>query len=140
MRDGHTEVLVGIDRSVVDSNFVVEVRTGGASAEADVADSVAAVDLLSRSDCKTGKVAVAGRDAVAMVHGDELAVSALELREGNYAIRRRDHRVAVSTANIHTAVKCAFPVERVDALTKAGGDLTIDGPEIWCRVGPEPVG
>src|SRR5258708_22708798 len=98
MRDGHTEILVGIDRSVVDSNFIVEVWTGGASAEADVADGVATVDLLPWSDRKTGKVAVAGRDAVAMVHGDELAVSALELRQGNYSIRRPDHRVPASPA------------------------------------------
>src|SRR5882762_8276835 len=114
--DSHAEILVGIDRSVVDANFVVKVRTSGTSAQADVADGVAAMDLLSGSDCKTGKVAVAGRDAVAMVHGDELAVSALELREGDYTIRRGDYRMAVYTANVHTAVKRAFPVEGIDAL------------------------
>lgn len=34
---GYAQVLVGIDWRVVDADFVVEVRTGAAAAEADVA-------------------------------------------------------------------------------------------------------
>src|SRR4029077_2289427 len=114
--DGHAEIFVGIDRGVVDANFIVEMGAGGASAQANVANGVAAMNLLSGSDGKAGEVAVAGRDAMAMVHRDQFAVSALEIREGDYTVGRCDHRVAVSTANIHAAVKCAFSIERIDAL------------------------
>ena len=133
--DRDAEVFVGIDRSVVDANFVVEVRSGGASAEANVADGVAAMNLLAGCDRETGKVAVAGGDAVAMIHHDELAVSAEEVRESDYAIGGRDDRVAVGAADIHAAVKRALAVERIDALPKAGGDLAIDRPKVGSGVG-----
>ena len=58
--DGDAEILVGIDRGVVDAHFVVEVGTGRASAGPNIADYVAAVDVLSRSDGKTREMAVAG--------------------------------------------------------------------------------
>ncbi len=48
--------------------------------------------------------------------------------------------VAVSAADIYAAVKCAFTVERIDALAKAGCDLAIDRPEVGRRVGAEPIG
>ena len=98
------------------------------------------MDLLSGSDREAGKVAVAGGDAMAMVHHDELAISALEVRESDYAVGRGDHGMPVSTADIHAAVKCAFPIEGIDALTETGGDLTIDRPEVGGGVSPEPVG
>ncbi len=106
VRDRHTQILIRIDWSVVDANFIVEVWPGGSAAQADIADGIATMDLLPRSDREAGKVAVARRDAVAMVHHDELAVSALEIGEGNYAIRRCDHRVALGAADSHPAVKC----------------------------------
>jgi len=61
---------VGIYWSVVDANFVVEVRAGAASAVADVADGVAAVYVLSGEDGKAGEVSVTRRDSVAMVNRD----------------------------------------------------------------------
>ncbi len=67
MGDSHAEILVGIDRSVVDADFVVKMGTGGASAGADIGDGVATVNMLSGCDCEAGKVAVAGGDAVAVI-------------------------------------------------------------------------
>src|SRR5579872_5570644 len=97
--DGHAQVLVGIDRSVVDTNFVVKVRAGGAAAGADVADGIAAMNLLAGGDGESGKMAVAGRDAVAVVEHDGLAVSAHEVGEGDNAVGGSDHRMAVAAAD-----------------------------------------
>src|SRR5260370_34225689 len=96
--DRHAEILVGINRGVAESDFIVKMRTGGAAAGADVADGVAAMDVLPGRDREAGKVAVAGGDAVAVVHHDGLAVSALEIREGDHAIGGRGDRAATRTA------------------------------------------
>src|SRR5580658_10337407 len=140
MSNGHAEILVGIDRGVVDADFVMKVGTSGASTGANVADRVATMNLLSGCDCEAGKVAVACGDAVAMIYHDRLAVSAQEVREGDHAIGGRDHRLAVGAANIHATVKCAFSVERVNALSEAGRDLAFNRPKVGCGVGTEPVG
>jgi len=46
---GHrdAQVLVGIYRSVIDTNFVVKVRPGRTSAQANVANGIAAMHLLT---------------------------------------------------------------------------------------------
>jgi len=46
MSHRHAEILVRIDWGVVDANFVVKMRAGGASARSHVADGVAAMNLL----------------------------------------------------------------------------------------------
>jgi len=66
----HAQIFVGIDWSLVDADFVVEVRTGAPAAEADVADDFAAMHVLSGSDRETGQVAEAGIDSAAMVDHD----------------------------------------------------------------------
>src|ERR1039458_4247354 len=82
----HAEILVGIDWSVVDADFVVEMRAGGASAHDDVADGVAAMDLLSGRDREAGKVAIAGGDGMAVIDHDGFAVSAHEVSEGDWDV------------------------------------------------------
>src|ERR1700688_261636 len=140
VRDGHAQILVRIDGSVVNANFVVKMRTSRASAEANIADRVPTVDLLSGRDREAGKVAITSRNTMAMIHHDELAVSAHEISESNYAIGRCIDRVAVTAADIYPTVKRAFPVEGINPLTESGGDLPIDRPQVRSGVGPNPVG
>jgi len=64
LRHRQPQILVGVYWDIVDADFVVKMRTSRASAEADVADGVATVDILSGGDGEAGKVAVAGRNAV----------------------------------------------------------------------------
>src|SRR5271169_2530026 len=84
---GHSQaqIFVGIYGDVVDADFVVEMGAGGASALADVADGVAAVDVLAGGYSEAGKMAVAGGDAVAVVDHDGASVAAEEIRESYYA-------------------------------------------------------
>src|SRR5580704_3730231 len=138
--DGHAEILVGIDGRVIDPDFIVEVRAGGASAEAHIANGVAAMDLLAGGYGEAGKVAVAGGDAVAVIDHDGLAVSTKEVGEGDHAIGGRDDGVTVRAANIHPAVKRTFPVKWVDALAEAAGDLAFNRPETGRGAGAGPIG
>ncbi len=52
LRHRQPQILIGIHRNVVDADFVVEMRAGGASALADVAERIAAVNVLSGCDGK----------------------------------------------------------------------------------------
>src|SRR5947209_4130185 len=117
------QILVGIHRSVVDAHFVVQVRTGRASAEADVADGVAAVDVLPGGDGEAGKMAVAGGDAVSVVNHDGATVAAQKISESNCAVSRSDHGRADTGGDIDTGVERAFSIERIDALAEGAGDL-----------------
>src|ERR1700733_1913310 len=138
--DGDAEVFVRIDWSVVDANFVVKMWTGGAAAETDIADRVAAMNALARCDGEPGEMAIPGRDAMAMIHHNGLTVSAHEFGERNYAIGGRNHRMPIAAADINATVKCSFPVEGINALAKTSRDLAFDRPEIGCGIGAVPVG
>src|SRR5438067_10769189 len=74
--EGDAQVLIRIDRCVVDTDFVVEVGTGAASAEPDITDGLAFVHALSGGDVEAGEMSVAGGDAVAVVDLDEMSVAA----------------------------------------------------------------
>jgi len=113
---------------------------GGASALANVADGVAAVDVLSGSDGEAGEVAVAGGDAVAVIEHDGASVAAEEVGEGDGAVGRRDHGRAYVGGDIDAGVEGAFSVKGIDAFAERAGDLAFDGPEIGSRVGADPIG
>ena len=77
VRERGAQIFVGVDRGVVDADFVVEVRACGATGAAYVADDLAAGDRLARHYVEAGHVGVHGCDAVAVVEDDFLAVAVL---------------------------------------------------------------
>src|SRR5260370_40168415 len=84
-------------------------------------------------------MAVAGTDAVTVVEHDDFAVAAKEVDEGDHPVRRGNHLMSILATDIHAAVECAFTVKWIDALPEAAGYLPFDRPEVWCRIGAEPV-
>ena len=137
--DGDAEVLIRIDGSIVDANFVVKMRTGRATAQPDIADGIAAMNVLSRCSSESGEVAVTSRNAMAMVNHKELAVSSHEIGEGDHAIRWGDNRMAIAAADIDSTVKRALPVKRINTLAKAASDLTLDRPKVRSGISPVPI-
>ncbi len=131
---------MGIDRSVVDADFVVEMGAGAASAFADVADGVSAVDVLARDAGEAAQVAVTGGDAMAVIDDDGASVAAHEVGEHDHAVRRGHHRLAVSGSDINAAMESAFSVEWIDALAKTSRNGTFHRPEIGSGVCPQPIG
>jgi hypothetical protein len=135
----HAEVLVGIDGSAIDANFVVEVWAGGTAALADVSDDITALDSLARGYGEAGEVAIARADAASMVHHDDLAVAAQGFGCDYDSIRGCNDLLAVRAANINPAVECAFAVKWIDALAEAARDLPFHRPDVRGRVGPDPI-
>src|SRR5271165_5214209 len=93
--DRQAKVLVGIDRGIVDADFVVEVRPGAATALANESDGVSAMHVLAGHDRKVRQMAVAGSDAVAVVNHDGASVSAQEIGVSDYAVGGSYHRLSV---------------------------------------------
>src|SRR6266404_8049571 len=92
----HAKVLIRIDGRVVDSDFVVKVGAGGASAEADIAENVAAVYVLAGGNTEAGQVSVASSDSVAVIHRYGAAVASQEICKGYGAIGRGQNGLTYS--------------------------------------------
>src|SRR5450631_3585658 len=128
--DREAQVFVGIYRSVIDADFVMEVRAGAAAALTDESDGVAAMHVLAGHDGKVRQVAVACRDAMAVVDHDGASVSAHEVGKGDDSVGGRHNGLPVSGSDIDAAVECAFSVERVNALAKRSSYRAFDRPKI----------
>src|ERR1700730_12724045 len=121
VRDGDAKIFIRIYRSIVNADFIVKMRTGRASASADVSDHIAAMHGLPRSHSKTGKVSKAGADAIAVIDHDHFAlahhilvpVPPLYLAVVTPPARQCNHRAAIAAANIYAAVECPLAVERI---------------------------
>src|SRR6266853_216919 len=114
-------------------------RACGPSAEAYVADGVAAVNVLAGGDGEARKMAVAGCNSVSVVNHDGATVAAEEVGEGHGAVRGSNHRGAHVGGNIYAGVESAFSIKWIDALAEGAGDLAFDRPEIWSCIGASPV-
>src|ERR1700722_1245959 len=68
--------LLRVDRLAVDAGLVMQVRPGGASGRAHAADGLAGLDGLADLHVDLRHVAVARREAVAVVDLDQAAVAA----------------------------------------------------------------
>ena len=71
----------GINGLINDPHLIMEVRPGGATRRANAAEHCAGVDSLTFTHGDGGEVAIARRDAVAVVDLDHLAVAALPAGE-----------------------------------------------------------
>src|SRR5262245_29559263 len=102
--DSRTQKLLRIDGVAVDACLVVEMRAGRTSGRADAADDLADLDRLADLDVDCRQVAIAGREPVAVVDLDHLAVAAVPAGGGDRAVRRGAHRIAGVAAHVETGV------------------------------------
>jgi hypothetical protein len=121
---------VGIYRGVIDTHFVVEVRTSAAAALTDESDGVAAMHVLACHDGKVRQMAVAGGNAVAVVYHDGPSVAAHEICKSDHPIGWRHDGLPVSGSDIDAAMESALAVERIDAFAKRAGHGTFNRPEV----------
>src|SRR5580700_1593249 len=110
-------------RRIVDANFIVHVRTGGAAADAGVADDLAAFDSRARHRRERRKMRVPGGDAETMIQHNQATVAGMVFSDRYNAIRRSMHRRAVIGGHIHACVERAFAVERIQAFPEAVCDV-----------------
>lgn len=123
------EVSPGIDRRVIEADFVVNVRAGGAAADADVTNDVAAVNLLAGLGIEIREVAVPGGHAEAVIDNDHPAIPGAITRRENDSISRDVDGISVGGGNIHAGVKFTFTAERIEALAEASGQMSIHWPK-----------
>src|SRR5579863_9961923 len=118
MCEGETEIFVGVNRCVVDANFVMQVGSCTAAAQTDISNRIAAVNVLANGDRKICQMSVAGSDPVAVVQHNRPSIAAQEFCEQNHAVSRRDYRLPIGSRDIDTAVECTLTIERIRAFAK----------------------
>src|SRR5258708_36772206 len=139
MRVGHAQIFVRIDRDVVDAHFIVKMRAGAATAVANVADGVPAMDMLAGEDCEAFQMSVTRGNSVAVLEDDCAPVATHEVGKFHYAFGWRDDRLSVDCANINARVECTFAVEGINTLTEGSCNWPFHGPQVRRRVRADPV-
>ena len=104
-----------IDRVAVDPGFVVQMRTGRPAGRADGADHLSDLDLVADLDVDFRQMAVAGRQAVAVVDFHHAAIAAAPSRRHHFAVRGGAHRIARRGAEIEAGVHGRAAEERIAA-------------------------
>src|ERR1700721_41784 len=112
-----------VDRFAVDPGFVMQMRTGRSAGRPDRTDHLSNLDLVADLDADFGQMAVAAREAVAMVDFDHAAIAAGPPRRRHFSIRGRAHRVAHGGTEIEPGMHRWAAEERLDAKPEAGGEF-----------------
>src|SRR6516225_6649243 len=96
--------LLWIDRIAVDAGLIVQVRAGGAAGRTDLADHLADLDALSDLHVDLGEMAVAGREAIAMIDLDHAAVTTAPASFGHRPGGGCVYRIATVAAEVDPSV------------------------------------
>src|SRR5271157_2226218 len=91
---GDAQILVRIDRNLVDAHLIVQVRAGGAAGLAYKSDHLAANHMLADGNRHGGKMPVKSKHIMAMVDHDLAAISGVHAGYGYLTITRGAHRSA----------------------------------------------
>ena len=118
MRIGNAQVLVRINWDVIDSDFVVEMRAGAASAVTNVADGIPTMHVLPGIHGEALHVSIACGDAMAMIENDGASVSTHKVGELDNGICRCHDRLTVHATNVDAGVESALTIEWIDAFSK----------------------
>src|SRR5579884_1116171 len=117
------EKLLGVLRLAVDQHLVMHVRAGGAAGAAEIADLGMRPDMLADRDGEAVEMGVAGRDAVAVIDLDDLAVivavAGIGHRAGGGGVDRR----FVRRVEIEPGMERRAAVDRVVAHPERAADL-----------------
>src|SRR6478672_13743652 len=109
-----------VDRFAVDPGLVVQMRTGRPAGRSDRADDLADFDQIADLHADLGQMAVAGRQAVAVVNFHHAAIAAGPARGHHFAVRGRPHRIAGCRAEIETGMHRWAAEEWIVADPEAG--------------------
>ena len=102
MRIGGAQILVRIDRCVVDADFVVQVRPSATAGIADVADGIAAMNVLTGEYRDALHVPVAGANAMAVIEDDGASVPAHDVGKNYNGVCRCDDLLSDRRPNINS--------------------------------------
>src|SRR5262249_49504184 len=117
------EEFLGVDSLAIDTGLVVQVRAGRAAGRADLADDLADLHVLTDLDQDRREVAVARREAVAVIDLDHATVATRPSGRRHRAVRGDAHRIAGRRAEIEAGVHGGPAEERIGAHAKARRQL-----------------
>jgi hypothetical protein len=96
----------------------MQMRTGAATAQSNVANSVAAANVLPGHYRVAGKMPIPSRDSVAVVKRDGPSITAHEVSEHYNAICRSYYRLAVRRRYVNPPVERTLAVEGIGSLAE----------------------
>src|SRR5487761_154471 len=105
--------LLGIDRSAVETNFVMEMGAGAAAGAAQLGDLHVCRDMLTHRHQNPMKMGIERYNAVTVVDIDRAAVTFFPAREDDDAGRGAIHQRAVWRVEIDAGVEFRASVERI---------------------------
>jgi hypothetical protein len=79
----------------------MQMRSSAAATIADIANDIAAMNVLAGKHSKAFHMPIAGGDSVAVIDYNGTSVAAHEVGELHYSIRRRQNFLAVNRADIN---------------------------------------
>ena len=124
--------MPGVDRVVVQTDLVVEVRAGRAAGGADEAEELAAGYVVAHLDVDVREVAVAAGKAVTVVDLDHVAVAALPAGFDDLTGGRGQDLFAAFAVDVHSGVELVCSAaERVTAKS----EFVVDLAEVCPHVG-----
>ena len=103
----------------------MEVRAGGTPGRTHQRDQLAAVNARAVGDQDLGQVAIARRDALAVIDLDQIAVAAAAVGMGDDAVGGGIDRGADGTGNVDAGMHRRGAAERVGADAEVAGELQI---------------
>src|ERR1700739_948517 len=99
-------VAPGIDPRVVHRHFIVNVRTGGAAADAAVTDDLAALDARTGNGRERGKMRVPGSDPEPVVNHYHASIAGVIFCADHYSVGSHMNRRAIICCNVHSGMEC----------------------------------
>src|SRR5580692_1054881 len=126
---GVAHVAPGVDWGVVHANFVVDVGTGGAAADAGVANDFTALHASAGDDGVCGKMRVPSCESETVIDNDDATVTGVLIGADDDAVGGGVNRSAIVGANVDASVEGTFTRERIEAFAEAVGDMSEDRPD-----------
>src|SRR5437763_2930403 len=127
------QVIPGVDRSVVQPHFVVEMRRRAAAGGSHVTDDVVLANLLPDLYIESRQVAEACRQTVAVIDDDQVSVCGLPLSVNDLAVGRRMDLGSKQRRDVEAEVQFCLSVKRIGAISVMAGDASLDGPDGGCE-------
>lgn len=122
-------VAPGVDGGIVYADFVMNVGTGGATADAGVADDFTATDVGAGHNGKRRKVRVEGGDAETVLDDHEASVARVSFSGGNDAVGSYVDRLAIFGTDVNASVERTLTRKRIQTLAETICDVAHDGPD-----------
>src|ERR1700674_7598 len=125
-------VAPGIYGRIVHTDFIVNVRTRGASADSGVAHNLAPLNTGARHGSEGRQMGVPRGDAEAVVYNHNTPVAGMVFSDRYDAVSGGVNRCAVIRGHVHAGVERSFPAEWIEPLAKSIGDVAEHRPNGGC--------